>query len=67
MSGRELQKQQSELGVSPADVCSEAGISISSLYKVYNGEHVRPSTVAKVRNALARIRARVLGDQSATG
>lgn len=59
MSGRELHREQNELGVSPEIVCSEAGISMSSLYKVYAGEPVRDSTVAKVRNALARIKARI--------
>lgn len=60
MSGRELQAEQSKLGVSPEAVAVEAGVSMSTLYKVYAGEQVRESSLAKVRNALGRMRARLV-------
>jgi len=59
MSGRELQKKQSKLGIGPETVCTEAGVSMSTLYKVYGDEHVRPSSKAKVANALERLETRL--------
>lgn len=59
MNGDELRQIQTALGLSPESVCNEAGVSIGSLYKVYNGKHVRERTIRKVRDALARISERV--------
>jgi predicted transcriptional regulator len=59
MSGRDLQHLQSKLGIGPEAVCAEAGISMSTLYKIYNGVHVRESSKAKVVNAFERLRMRL--------
>jgi hypothetical protein len=59
MERSDLQQEQYELGVSPETVCTEAGVSMTSLYKVYAGKHVRPKTELKVKAALQRIRARL--------
>lgn len=68
MSGRELQQEQNRLGLTPESVCNEAGISMSTLYKVYAGERVRGSSELKVRGAIARLRARQAADEkTATG
>lgn len=57
MSGRDLQKEQNALGVSPEEVSAEAGVSMTTLYKIYAGdESVREKNINKVRNALARMR-----------
>jgi predicted transcriptional regulator len=57
MSGRQLQKEQNDLGLSPEAVCGEAGVSMSTLYKIYAGDPtVRTKSVKKVREALARMR-----------
>ena len=65
MSGHELRNIQNQYGIAPEAVSQEAGVSMSTLYKVYNDKHVRPATRAKVRNALARLSAKINGQLSA--
>lgn len=58
MSGQELKKLAESVGVGPIEVCHAAGISDSTLYKVYNDEHVRASTRGKVEQAIKRLAAK---------
>lgn len=61
MSGMELKELATGSGLTPIDVCHEAGISDSTLYKVYNDEHVRQSTKIKVQQAIERLAAKARG------
>jgi DNA-binding LacI/PurR family transcriptional regulator len=56
MSGQEMKAAAEAAGLSPIDVCGAANVSIATLYKVYNGEHVRATTRAKVEQAIKRLR-----------
>lgn len=56
VDGRELQRMQNELGVTPTAVCSEADISMSTLYKVYGNKPVSPHSANRVRKALTRLK-----------
>jgi predicted transcriptional regulator len=58
MSGHDLKTAADAAGLSPADVCSEARVSISTLYKVYNGDHVRATTKNRIEMAIRRLAAR---------
>jgi predicted transcriptional regulator len=53
--GRELQQIQQELGLSPIEVCAEADISMTTLYKVYGNKPVSTSSANRVRKALSRL------------
>lgn len=55
MKGRELQEIQNKMAISPEKVCSEADVSMSTLYKVYGDLHVRPKSRSKVKNALLKL------------
>lgn len=58
-NGRELQATQNQLGLSPTEVCTEAGVSMTTLYAVYtNKETVSPRSVVKIKNALKRIQSK---------
>lgn len=56
VDGRELQAIQNELGISPEQVCSEADLSITTLYKVYGNKRVGRSSADRVRKALNTLR-----------
>lgn len=60
-NGREMQQIQNRYGLSPTVVCTEAGISINTLYAVYgNKPSVKSSSVNKVKEALHRLTSRQL-------
>jgi predicted transcriptional regulator len=64
MNGRKMQELQNKLGVGPELVCTEAGISMSTLYKVYNNASVRNSSRVKLQAALERLQKRLRPDES---
>lgn len=43
---------QEELGVSPAEVCAAAKVSIGTLYNVYANRKVHEKSVSRIRKAL---------------
>lgn len=56
-NGREMQQEQNQLGLSPTEVCAEAGVSMTTLYAIYtNKDSVSPRSVMKVKNALVRLK-----------
>ena len=60
MSGKELRKMAEAAGLTPINVLTAAGInSPETLRKVYNDLPVRPTTRAKIENAIRRLSARV--------
>lgn len=65
--GRELQQMQQELGLSPIEVCSEADISMTTLYKVYGNKSVSTSSANRVRKALNRLKERSSGRAKVAG
>lgn len=58
MSGRDLKATAESAGLNPIEVCGEANVSIATLYKVYNDEHVRATTRSRVENAIQRLSAK---------
>jgi predicted transcriptional regulator len=58
MSGQEIKATADAVGLTPAEVCAEASVSISTLYKVYNGDHVRTTTKNRVEQAIRRLSAK---------
>jgi predicted transcriptional regulator len=56
MSGREIQKQIIEMGLTDAEFCRAADISPPTLKKIYSGEFVRERTLNKARRALERLK-----------
>ena len=55
MSGSTLKELAESVGLGPVEVCHEAGISDSTLYKVYNDIHVRATTRVRVEQAIKRL------------
>lgn len=58
MSGQDLKSSAEAAGLNPIEVCGEANVSITTLYKVYNDDHVRATTRNRVENAIKRLAAR---------
>lgn len=58
MDGRELKQLADSAGLGPVEICHEANISNPTLYKVYNDDHVRPSTKYRVEQAVRRLAAK---------
>lgn len=56
--GSELKALQNRLDVSPEEVCTEANVCISTLYKAYRDKPVSRNTVDRVRKALVRLQER---------
>lgn len=56
MSGSKLKQMAEAAALGPMEVCREAGIqSLTTLYRVYNDEHVRATTRVKVEQAIRRL------------
>lgn len=55
MSGREIRALVKTAGLTPEQVCVEAGVSMGSLYKVYNDKNQRPATRLRVIKALKKL------------
>ena len=51
-----IKKAYELLGIEPLRLALEASVSITTLYKVLNGEDVKESTKNKVIEALERLR-----------
>lgn len=58
MDGKALKKLADESGLGPMDVCLEAGISIPTLYKIYNDKPVRQKMRIKVEQTIKALSAR---------
>lgn len=58
MTGRELKRIADTDDLKPAEVCSEAKVSINTLYKVYNDVPVSQRSKLKVQEAISRLAAR---------
>lgn len=59
MKGSEIKQMAEAAGLTPMQVLHEAGInSPRTLYRVYNDEHVKPTTRAKVEQAIRRLAAK---------
>lgn len=58
MDGHELRQMAEAAGLGPVEVCHEAGISNPTLYKVYNDQHVLPTTRVKVERAIKHLAAK---------
>jgi len=60
MSGKELRQLAESVGLGPVEVCHEAGISDSTLYKIYSDIRVRATNRVKVEQAIKRLAARAV-------
>jgi predicted transcriptional regulator len=55
--GKELKAILDELDeVTPARAAAEAGVSIATLYNVFNDEPVRTKSLSRVRKALTKLK-----------
>jgi predicted transcriptional regulator len=59
MSGKELKQLAEEARLKPIEICSEAGISTPTLYKVYNDKRVEPESKDSVIRAIHTLRKKV--------
>lgn len=58
MSGRELKQLAESVPLRPEEISVESGISVSTLYKVFNGDHVRETTRIRVERAIKALSAK---------
>lgn len=61
MSGQEFKKAISELGITMTEFSRAADMSVPTLNKIFDGEHVRDTTRNKALNAYRRLRTQVEG------
>lgn len=54
--GKNLRTMQEKLGVTPAEVCAEASVSIATLYNVYAEKRVSTNSLNRVKKALTKLR-----------
>lgn len=59
MKGIELKEIADLEALKPTEVCSAAGVSINTLYKVYNDKAVSPKSKLRVQEAIKRLAAKV--------
>lgn len=59
MSGKELKALATAARLRPIEICSEAGISTPTLYKVYNDEKVEDESKKSVIRAIMTLRKKV--------
>lgn len=56
MSGQELKAMAEAAGLSPVEICHVSGIkSPTTVNKVYNDDHVKPTTRVKIEKAIKRL------------
>lgn len=59
MSGKELKALAKAIRLRPTEVCGEAGISLPTLYKVYNEAGAEDESKEKVHQAIKRLAAKM--------
>lgn len=65
--GEELKEAVLDLDLTPVEACVEVGVSIPTLYSIYNGGPLKERTVNKVKRALERLKQRTRAYSKAVG